>query len=141
VDPADGLIDADYVEYQVQVTDPTQPLKVALCWTDAPGNPASAVQLVNDLDLQVLHDGADVSRQLPAQLRLVRAAVRDSLNVEELVRLPAPLPAVDGARRSAPRPPGPQRFALCITAASADPRCDRARPLRVRARRHARASR
>jgi hypothetical protein len=42
IDPADGLNNG-HVEYQVQVTDPTRLLKIALCWTDAPGNPTAAV--------------------------------------------------------------------------------------------------
>jgi hypothetical protein len=116
VDPPDGLTDGRYVEYQVQVTDPTQPLKVALCWTDAPGNPASAVQLVNDLDLQVLHDGATYRGNYLLNYASVDGGVRDSLNVEELVRLPAPAAGLWTVRVEAHRVlQGPQPFALCIT--------------------------
>ncbi len=35
------------------VADATQPFRVTLAWLDAPGNPAIAKQLVNDLDLEV----------------------------------------------------------------------------------------
>jgi subtilisin-like proprotein convertase family protein len=39
----------------------TQPLRVSLAWTDPPGNPASSVKLVNDLDLVVTNiDTGDV---------------------------------------------------------------------------------
>lgn len=38
---------------RVAIANPAVPLKVTLAWTDAPGNPASAQMLVNDLDLEV----------------------------------------------------------------------------------------
>jgi Mg-chelatase subunit ChlD len=38
---------------RVAVADPAVPLKVTLAWTDAPGDPAAAQMLVNDLDLEV----------------------------------------------------------------------------------------
>ena len=38
---------------RVAVADPAIPLKVTLAWTDAPGDPAAAQMLVNDLDLEV----------------------------------------------------------------------------------------
>ena len=116
VDPHDGLADGRYVEYQVQVTDPNQPLKVALCWTDAPGNPASAVQLVNDLDLLVLKDGATYRGNYLLNYASADGGVRDSLNVEELVRLPAPTPGLYTVRVEGHHVLlGPQPFALCIT--------------------------
>ncbi|HXS81844.1 MAG TPA: S8 family serine peptidase, partial [Methylomirabilota bacterium] len=116
VDPADGLADGRYVEYQVQVTDPGRPLKVALCWTDAPGNPASQIQIVNDLDLLVLHDGATYRGNYLLNYASVDGGVRDSLNVEELVRLPAPATGTWTVRVEARRVlQGPQHFALCIT--------------------------
>ena len=116
VDPHDGLEDGRYVEYQVQVTDPSRPLKVALCWTDAPGNPASAVQLVNDLDLLVLKDGATYRGNYMLNYASVDGGVRDSLNVEELVRLPAPTAGLYTVRIEAHRVlQGLQPFALCIT--------------------------
>jgi len=116
VDPHDGLSDGRYVEYQVQVTDPSRPLKVALCWTDAPGNPASAVQLVNDLDLLVLHDGATYRGNYLLNYASVDGGTRDSLNVEELVRLPAPTAGLYTVRVEGHRVvQGPQPFALCIT--------------------------
>jgi subtilisin family serine protease len=38
---------------EAELVDPTQPLKVTLAWTDAPGAPDAAPALVNDLDLVV----------------------------------------------------------------------------------------
>src|SRR4029453_8139547 len=57
VDATAGLMDRQFVEYQIQVADPVQPFSVSLCWTDAPGNPAFVRQIVNDLDL-VVSNGA-----------------------------------------------------------------------------------
>src|SRR5262245_28714008 len=116
VDTRDGLADQQYVEYQVQVTDPTRPLKIALCWTDAPGHPASQVQLVNDLDLKVIHDGSTYRGNYLLNYASVAGGTRDSLNVEELVRLPAPGPGLWTVRVEGRRVVnGPQPFALCIT--------------------------
>ena len=116
VDTHDGLTDQDYAEYQVQVTDPTRPLKIALCWTDAPGNPASAVQLVNDLDLIVTHNGTTYLGNYLLNNVSVSGGRRDSLNVEEFVRLAAPEAGLWTVRVEAHRViQGPQPFALCIT--------------------------
>jgi hypothetical protein len=38
IDPRDGLQDGQYVEYQVQVTNPVNRSRSCACWTDAPGN-------------------------------------------------------------------------------------------------------
>jgi subtilisin-like proprotein convertase family protein len=40
-----------------QVSDLTRPLHISLVWTDAPGSPAAAQALVNDLDLEVTIGG------------------------------------------------------------------------------------
>ena len=116
VDAGDGLTDQQFVEYQVEVTDPSAPLKVSLAWTDAPGNPASQVSIVNDLDLIVSHDGT--SYRGNALLNNISApnGPRDSLNVEELVRLPAPTVGLYTVRIEGHHVAmGPQRFALCVT--------------------------
>jgi hypothetical protein len=116
VDTRDGLSDQQFVEYQVQVTDPSRPLKIALCWTDAPGNPASAVQLVNDLDLLVTHNGSTYRGNYLLNYNSVAGGTRDSLNVEELVRLGAPDAGLWTVRVEGHRiMQGPQPFALCIT--------------------------
>ncbi len=44
-------------EVSGRVADPTNPFRVTLAWTDAPGNPGALKQLVNDLDLQVTIGG------------------------------------------------------------------------------------
>lgn len=116
VDPADGLSNGQFVEYQVQVTDPSRPLKVALCWTDAPGHPASQVQIVNDLDLVVTKGSATYLGNYLLNNVSASGGWRDSLNVEEFVRLAAPAPGLWTVRVEGRRVmQGPQRFALCIT--------------------------
>jgi hypothetical protein len=116
VDRRDGLSDQQFVEYQVQVTDPTRPLKIALCWTDAPGNPASQVQIVNDLDLIVTHDNSTYRGNYLLNYVSAAGGTRDSLNVEELVRLATPGAGLWTIRVEGRRVlQGPQPFALCIT--------------------------
>jgi len=116
VDSNDGLHDQQYVEYQVQVTDPVQPLKIVLCWTDAPAHPASQVQIVNDLDLLVTHGGSTYRGNYLLNYASAPGGIRDSLNVEELVRIPAPAAGLWTVRVEARRVvQGPQRFALCLT--------------------------
>jgi hypothetical protein len=116
VDTPDGLTDQQFVEYQVQVADPSRPLKIALCWTDAPGNPASQVQLVNDLDLVVTHGTSSYRGNFLLNYVSVAGGTRDSLNVEEIVRLPAPASGLWTVRVEGHHVvQGPQPFALCIT--------------------------
>ena len=50
-DETTGIATGGFEDFQWVVTDATQPMKVALCWTDYQGNPASGVQLVNNLNL------------------------------------------------------------------------------------------
>jgi subtilisin family serine protease len=40
--------------FDVEVLDPSRPLRVTLVWTDAPGEAGAEVALVNDLDLEVV---------------------------------------------------------------------------------------
>jgi hypothetical protein len=116
IDGTEGLLDRQYVEYQVQVTDPSRPLKVVLCWTDAPGNPASAVQIVNDLDLSVSYGANKYLGNRLLNFASATGGVRDSLNVEEVVRLPVPAAGLYTVRIDAHRVlVGPQPFGLCIT--------------------------
>ena len=116
VDAGDGLSDQQFVEYQVHVTDPGQPLKIGLAWTDAPGSPASQVSLVNDLDLYVSHAGVTYRGNAMLNNTSVPGGPRDSLNVQELVRLPQPEAGLYTVRVEARRIQyGPQPLALCVT--------------------------
>ena len=53
---AEGLVTGESRSYKVKLSNPeatNSPVWITLAWTDPPGNPASAVKLVNDLDLVV----------------------------------------------------------------------------------------
>jgi hypothetical protein len=116
VDAAPGLTDREYVEYQVLVKDASQPLRVSMCWTDAPGNPAVKTQIVNDLDLIVANGPASYLGNRIVNGASRTGGTRDSLNVEEGVRIVAPTPGYWTIRVEGHRiPVGPQPFALCIT--------------------------
>jgi len=116
VDGAEGLLDNEYVEYEIQVTDPGQPLSITLCWTDAPGNPAAAVQIVDDLDLVVRHGGVTYLGNRMFNGVSLTGGARDSINVEEGVRVPTPGAGLWTVRIEGRRVPlGPQPYALCIT--------------------------
>jgi hypothetical protein len=116
VDATSGMLDRQYTEYQVQVTDPNKPLKIALCWTDAPGNPASAVQLVNDLDLVVTHNGATYLGNYFLAGNSGVGGHRDSANVTEVVRVASPGTGLYTVRIEGHSVlQGPQPFGLCVT--------------------------
>ena len=116
VDAKDGLVDRQYVEYEVHVTDPSQPLEVSLVWTDAPGNPAAARQIVNDLDLVVTHGTTTYRGNWMFNASSIAGGYRDSINVEEGVRVPVPGEGLWVVRVEGPRVTmGPQPYALAIT--------------------------
>jgi len=48
-----SLATGDTHSYQIAVGIVDQPVKVSVAWTDAPGTPGAATELVNDLDLTV----------------------------------------------------------------------------------------
>ena len=115
VDDHEGLIQGQQMEYQVRVTEPDLQQDVALCWTDFPGSPAAAVQLVNDLDLTVSNGATTYFGNVFKDGESVLGGRHDSLNVEECVRLSRPDSGLWTVRVSAPvAPMGPQPFALCV---------------------------
>ena len=71
------------------VADATQPFRVTLAWTDAPGNPAAFQQLVNDLDLQVTIGGRTYKGNMFVGPYSVVGGNADNLNNMESVFLPA----------------------------------------------------
>lgn len=116
LDHTEGLGQGDYVEYQVRVTTSLIPLKVSLCWTDYPGNPAVTRQLVNDLDLTVSDGVNSFKGNVFTGRRSITGGSRDSLNVEEGVRVPSPGLGLWTIRVAAKAVPiGPQPFALVVT--------------------------
>jgi hypothetical protein len=71
------------------VADPTQPFRVTLAWTDAPGNPAAFKQLVNSLNLKVTIGGQLYLGNVFAGPTSVPGGVLDQVNNMESVFLPA----------------------------------------------------
>lgn len=71
------------------VADPTQPFRVTLAWTDAPGNPAAFKQLVNGLNLKVTIGGQLYLGNVFAGPNSVPGGVLDQVNNMESVFLPA----------------------------------------------------
>jgi hypothetical protein len=120
IDGTDGVIDHEFVEYQVRVTDSVQPLRIALCWTDAPGNPAVVRQLVNNLNLVVTNGSVTYLGNRFALGTSRTGGSPDSANVEECVRIANPPTGLWTVRiEGFSVPVGPQPFALCITGAVA----------------------
>jgi hypothetical protein len=117
VDNTAGLGHGQYIEYKVNVVDGTIPLKVSLCWTDYPGNPAVVKQLVNDLDLTVTNGAVTYLGNVFSTGVSVTGGARDSVNVEEGVDVAAPLAAGVWTIRITGTniPIGPQAFGLVIT--------------------------
>ena len=120
IDGTDGLIDKEFIEYQVRVTDSSQPLRIALCWTDAPGNPAVVSQIVNNLNLVVSNGTTTYLGNRFALGTSRTGGSPDSVNVEEGVRIANPPPGLWTVRVEGLRVPvGPQPFAICLTGAIA----------------------
>jgi Subtilase family/FlgD Ig-like domain len=117
VDDNDGLATGEFVEYEINVTDTSVPLKIALCWTDKEGNPLSAVQLVNNLDLTVTDPGSTVYLgNVFAAEQSNTGGSADSRNVEECVRRTVPAAGSWKVRVTAANAPfSPQPYALVIS--------------------------
>ena len=117
LDDTIGVLTGERKEYHFSVPSGAANLKIAVVWTDYPGNPAVTKQIVNDLDLYC-QIGATYYRgnQYSGGQSVANPSGRDSLNVEECARLNSPtvgdwLVRIEG--RNVPY--GPQPFALVIT--------------------------
>lgn len=116
VDQTQGLGHRQFIEYRVNVVDGSVPLEMSLCWTDYPGAPAAAVELVNDLDLTVSNGSITYQGNVFSAGASVTGGNPDRRNVEECVRVPSPSQGVWTIRvEGANVPLGPQPFALAIT--------------------------
>jgi len=118
VDNGAGLLTGEYIEYQVYVASSSIPLKAALVWTDYPGTPSAAVELVNDLNLTAT-DGVSTYRgNVYSGGQSITGGSADFRNVEECVRRNSPTVGLWTFRIEAANVPiGPQPFALVITGA------------------------
>jgi len=108
IDQSPGLDDGETVVWQFAVGDPTVPFRCTLAYTDYPGNPAAAIQLVNDLDLVV-------TSPLGANYYPNRLGKADRLNNMETIDIDQPFPGVYRIEISGYNVPfGPQPFALVV---------------------------
>ena len=83
LDPADS--------YSIEIFDGSKPLRVVLDWTDYPSNPIAAVNLVNDLDLEVVSPTGSLYRgNVFAAGQSVSGGSPDRLNNVEAVRIENP---------------------------------------------------
>jgi len=104
------------VRYQLEITDPTEPVKVTLVWNDYPSTPAAATHLVNDLDLRVDGAGGTYHGNFFLNGHSVDHGVPDRLNNVEQVLVKVPEPGSYTIEVSAHAvPSGPQPYALVVT--------------------------
>lgn len=122
VDEHAGVRTGERVKYTYEVTGPTEPIEVALVWTDYPSSPSSGKNIVNDLDLIVIdpqgrvYFGNNFAGKNRAQSRI--GGVSDRVNVEESVLRLSPV--VSGSWTIKVRgwnipQGGSQPFALVVT--------------------------
>ena len=116
VDNTPGLANGQYLEYQINVVDGAVPLEVSLCWSDFPGSPAAAVQLVNNLDLTVSKGATVYKGNVYSGGVSITGSSYDNVNVEETVLVSSPATGLWTVRVAAPAVPiGPQPFALVLS--------------------------
>ncbi len=109
VDAQPGLSTGGSADYEFVVGSPGVAFRVTLAYTDYPGNPVAAVQLVNDLDLVVIDSGG--ATHYPNRL-----AHADDTNNVETIDIAAPEAGVYVVRVGATNTPfGPQPYALAVS--------------------------
>ncbi len=86
-----GILTGEQVDYHFNIPSGATHLKIALVWTDYPGNPAVTPNIVNDLDLSAYIGGTYYrGNQYSAGQSQANPAGRDSINVEECIRVNNP---------------------------------------------------
>jgi hypothetical protein len=115
LDENDGLATGEAREYEIFVTDTTQDLKITLVWTDMASTPAAAINLVNDLDLEVFDGTNTYLGNVWSGGQSTTGGVKDSRNVEECFRRATPAAGTHVIRvEGANVPFGPQPFAIVV---------------------------
>ena len=88
---ADGLATGEFQAFTIEVAASTEPLKVTLAWSDAPGTAGAANPVVNNLDLTVIAPDSTTFRgNLFAAGQSTPGGVADALNNVEQVLVNAP---------------------------------------------------
>ncbi len=112
----EGLNTGQTSDASVAIISEEQPLEVTLVWSDYPSNPSAAINLVNDLDLIVVHDGTVYRGNNYSEGESVPGGNKDELNNVECVQINGPAPGVYEITVSAASAPfGPQPYALVVT--------------------------
>jgi len=114
-----GLQTGDSAMFEIEVTESSEPFRVALVWSDYPGTPYSYPILINNLDLTVIDPaGTEYKGSVYSGGQSVPGGSYDTLNVEECVRRNSPMTGrwkIKVKARNVPQ--GPQPFALAVTGA------------------------
>lgn len=106
--------------YVLELLDGNEPLRVVLAWTDYPSNSAAAVNLVNDLDLEVVSPSAQLylGNDFSGGVSTTGGSA-DRLNNVEAVRIDNPEPGIWTLRVRPHAVPQPtQGYALVATGRS-----------------------
>lgn len=116
LDENDGLATGEAREYEIFVSDTSQDLKISLVWTDVASTPAAAINLVNDLDLEVEEGANTYLGNVWSGGQSTTGGVKDSRNVEECVRRAIPVAGTYVIRvEGANVPFGAQPFAIVVS--------------------------
>ncbi|MEM3445382.1 MAG: S8 family serine peptidase [Thermoplasmata archaeon] len=116
VDNTNGISTGQSADYLYYVSAPI-PLRFVLVWTDYPGNPSAAKDIVNDLDLVVISPtNTTYLGNVFSNSESVSGGTADTTNVEECVYLNSPPTGLWIVRVIGKNVPyGPQPFSLVIT--------------------------
>ena len=88
---ANGLATGEFQAFTIEVASATEPLKVTLAWSDAPGTSGAAIPVVNNLDLTVVAPNSTTFRgNVFAGGQSSAGGVPDALNNVEQVLVNAP---------------------------------------------------
>ncbi len=115
-----SVTDGEVITYAMAIDSTVKPLRVVLAWDDVPGEPLSAINLVNDLDLAVVSPSGEeilpfvLDPNAPADAAIRGRNSRDNA---ELVEVANPTPGVwQVVVRGYQVPEGPQTFSVVATA-------------------------
>ncbi|MCK5038051.1 MAG: fibronectin type III domain-containing protein, partial [Thermoplasmata archaeon] len=117
IDQSFGMVTGDHLEYEISITDNSEPLRISLVWSDFPGDPAAAKALVNDLDLTLTAPGgAEYKGNVLSGGDSIVGGTYDVLNNVECTYLNNPATGIYTIRIDATNIAiGPQNFALVAT--------------------------
>lgn len=92
IDNRTGYATGQYVQYAVNVTDSTLPLRVGLAWVDTAAAVSANPAIVNDLNLELVNPYAVAYRgnQMAGWRSTPNPGAWDAVNVEEIARIVSP---------------------------------------------------